>query len=72
MAGVRLEAKGRLTKRLVASRAIKKLKHKGSLNNIYSSINKNSVIDFVGYKKSNISYSNKNTYNLLGSYGIKY
>jgi hypothetical protein len=70
--GLRIEAKGRLTKRLVASRAIKKLKYKGSLNNIYSSINKNSVITFRGHEKSNISYSNKNSYNLLGSYGIKY
>jgi Mitochondrial ribosomal protein (VAR1) len=70
--GLRIEAKGRLTKRLVASRAIKKLKYKGSLNNIYSSINKNSVITFRGHERSNISYSNKNSYNLLGSYGIKY
>jgi hypothetical protein len=70
--GLRLEASGRLTKRLIASRAIKKIKYKGSLNNIYSSVNKNSVINFKGFEKSNISYSNKNTYNLLGSYGIKY
>jgi hypothetical protein len=70
--GLRIEAKGRLTKRLVASRAINKLKYKGSLNNLYSSINKNSTISFKGFERSNINYSNKNTYNLLGSYGIKY
>jgi hypothetical protein len=70
--GLRLEARGRLTKRLVASRAINKFKYKGSLNNVYSSVNKNSVITFKGHEKSNINYSNKNSYNVLGSYGIKY
>jgi hypothetical protein len=70
--GLRIEAKGRLTKRLVASRAINKLKYKGSLNNLYSSMNKNSTISFKGFEKSNINYSNINSYNLLGSYGIKY
>jgi hypothetical protein len=70
--GLRLESKGRLTKRLVASRAIKKLKYKGSLNNVYSSINKNSTIATRGFEKSNINYLSKNNYNLLGSYGFKY
>jgi Mitochondrial ribosomal protein (VAR1) len=70
--GLKLEAKGRLTRRLIASRALKKIKIRGSLNNIYSSINKNSAINFKGFEKSNIVYSNKNSHNLLGSYGVKY
>ena len=37
MAGVRLEAKGRLTKRFTASRSVFKIKWKGSLKNIDSS-----------------------------------
>ena len=34
MAGVRLEAKGRLTRRFTASRSVFKIKWKGSLKNI--------------------------------------
>src|SRR5436305_193437 len=40
VSGLRIEAKGRLTKRLTASRAIYKVSYKGSLKNIYSSYNK--------------------------------
>lgn len=70
--GLRLEAKGRLTKRLIASRTIKKLNNKGTLNNTYSSINKYSTSYFKGHEKSNINYTKKNNHNILGSYGIKY
>jgi hypothetical protein len=70
--GLKLEARGRLTKRLVAARTIKKIKYKGSLNNIYSSINENSTILFKGFERSNINYKNANKHNLLGSYSIKY
>jgi hypothetical protein len=70
--GFKLESKGRLTKRLVAARTIKKTKNKGGLNSVYSSINRNSTILFKGFEKSNIDYTNKNHDNLLGCYGIKY
>jgi hypothetical protein len=72
IAGLKLEGKGRLTRRLVAARAIKKINYKGNLNNIYSSINKNSSFLFKGYQKSNLSKTTKNSYNVLGTYGIKY
>lgn len=70
--GFKIESKGRLTKRLVAAKTIKKVNNKGILNNIHSSINKNSAFLFKGFEKSNIHFSNKNNDNLLGSYGIKY
>jgi hypothetical protein len=70
--GLRIEAKGRLTKRLTASRAIYKLSYKGSLKNIYSSYNKLSTIILRGLHKSNIQYLNSNSNNRNGSYGIKY
>jgi hypothetical protein len=70
--GFRLESKGRLTKRLVAAKTIKKVNNKGILNNIHSSVNKNSTFLFKGFERSNINFSNKNNDNLLGSYGIKY
>ena len=69
--GLKLEANGRLTKRLIASRALKKIKVRGSLNNIFSSVNKNSAIDFKGFEKSNINYISGNSYNRNGSFGIK-
>ena len=44
LVGIRVEAKGRLTKRLTASRAVYKIRYKGYLKNIYSSYNKISTI----------------------------
>jgi hypothetical protein len=70
--GLRLEAKGRITKRLTASRSLKKILYKGSLINVYSSINKNSTSYFKGYEKSNINFVKYNNYNILGTYGLKY
>jgi hypothetical protein len=70
--GLRIEAKGRLTKRLTASRAIYKISYKGSLKNIYSSYNKLSTIVLRGLSKSNNEYVNTNSKNRNGSYGVKY
>lgn len=70
--GLKLEAKGRITKRLKASRSLKKIKNKGSLINVYSSINKNSTPHFKGYEKSNINFVKHNNYNILGTYGLKF
>jgi hypothetical protein len=72
VSGLRIEAKGRLTKRLTASRAVYKLSYKGSLKNIYSSYNKLSTIILRGLSKSNIEYVNTNSKNRNGSYGVKY
>ena len=68
--GISLEAKGRLTKRMTASRSVYKLKYKGNLKNIYSSYYKMSTVLLRGFNKSNISYVNKNSKNKNGSYGI--
>ena len=72
VSGLRIEAKGRLTKRLTASRAIYKVSYKGSLKNIYSSYNKLSTIVLRGLSKSNNEYVNTNSKNRNGSYGMKY
>jgi hypothetical protein len=69
--GVRLEAKGRLTRRLTASRSTYKLRHKGSLKNIDSSINSLSSVILRGYAKSNIDYVNLNSKTRNGSFGLK-
>jgi hypothetical protein len=72
VSGLRVEAKGRLTKRLKASRAVYKISYKGSLKNIYSSYNKLSTLMLRGLSKSNTVYVNANSKNRNGSYGVKY
>jgi len=72
VSGLRVEAKGRLTKRLTASRAVYKISYKGSLKNIYSSYNKLSTLILRGLSKSNTEYVNANSKNRNGSYGVKY
>ena len=69
--GARLEGKGRLTRRLTASRAVYKKAYKGNLKNVYSSFKKLSAVMSRGFNKSNVNYINKNSYRRTGSYGIK-
>lgn len=69
--GVRLEAAGRLTKRLTASRSIFKLKYKGSLKNIDSSYNSLSSVMLIGHVKSNIQYTKLNSKTRNGAFGLK-
>lgn len=68
--GVRLEAKGRLTRRLTASRAIFKLRYKGSLKN-FDNINKLSSVILRGSLRSNLDYVNMNSKTRNGSFGLK-
>ena len=69
--GVRLEVKGRLTKRFTASRSIFKIKWKGSLKNIDSSYGGLSSVMLRGNIKSNIQYSAINSKTRNGTFGIK-
>ena len=71
MAGVRLEAKGRLTKRFTASRSVFKIKWKGSLKNIYSSYRGVSTVILRGHIKSNVQYSIINSKTRNGAFGLK-
>ena len=69
--GIWLEGKGRLTKRLTASRSVYKITHKGTLNNIYSSVQGYSSMISKGLYSSSIDYKTINSYNRNGAYGIK-
>ena len=63
MRGIRLEVKGRLTKRYRADRSIYSLKWKGGLKNVDSSFKRLSSVLFRGNSKSNmylIHYLNLN------------
>jgi hypothetical protein len=71
ISGMKLQGTGRLTKRLTASRSISKYIGKGSLKNRASSHNGISTVVLRGYVKSNLQYVNINSYNRIGSYGIK-
>jgi len=69
--GVRLEAKGRLTRRFTASRSVFKLKWKGGLKNIDSSYKGLSAVMLRGHAKSNVQYTLINSKNRNGAYGVK-
>jgi hypothetical protein len=69
--GVRLEGTGRLTRRLTASRSIFKFKYKGGLKNIDSSYKEKSAVILRGHVKSNVQYTNINSYTRNGSFGLK-
>ena len=59
--GFRLEASGRLTKRYTASRSISKIKYKGNLWNIDSSLGCLSSILLKGNLNSNLQYTKLNS-----------
>jgi hypothetical protein len=69
--GVRLEAQGRLTKRLTASRSIFKFKSKGNIKNIDSSDKGISTVLLKGNTKSNIQYTLVNSKTPNGSFGLR-
>ena len=69
--GIRLEVKGRLTRRYRADRAIYKLKWKGGLKNIESSFNKLSSVLYRGYLKPNLNYSVSSSKRRVGSFAVK-
>lgn len=71
ISGIKLQGSGRLTKRLTASRSISKSIGKGSLKDRVSSYNGLSTVVLRGYVKSNLQYTNINSYNRIGTYGIK-
>jgi len=71
MAGIRLEARGRLTRRFTASRSVFKIKWKGSLKNMDSSYKGLSSVILKGHFKSNLQYSIVNSKTRNGAFGIK-
>ena len=69
--GVRVEAKGRITRRFTASRSVFKMKYKGGLKNVDSSFKGISTIILRGHAKSNVQYSFISSKNRNGAYGVK-
>lgn len=71
LGGIRLEAKGRLTTRNRADRAIYKLRWKGGLKNIYSSYNEISTVNMRGFSESNLEYSIFTSKRRVGAFAVK-
>lgn len=71
LAGVRVEAKGRLTKRFTASRSVFKMRYKGGLKNVDSSFKGLSAVMLRGIVKSNVQYSIFTSKNRNGAFGVK-
>jgi hypothetical protein len=71
MAGIRLQVKGRLTRRYRADRALYKLKWKGGLKNIESSFNRLSSVLYRGQFKPNVTYSISNSKRRIGAFAVK-
>lgn len=71
MGGVRLEVKGRLTKRNRADRAVFKVKWKGGLKNIDSSYKGLSSVNQRGYVKPNVEYSIFTSKRRIGAFAVK-
>jgi len=69
--GIRVEAKGRLTRRFTAARSVFKMKWKGGLKNVDSSFKGLSTIMLRGYVKSNAQYSFLSSKNRNGAFGVK-
>jgi hypothetical protein len=71
MGGIRVEIKGRLTKRYRADRAISFVKWKGGLKNIDSSFQGLSSVLFRGNTNSNTSYSLLTGKRRIGAFAVK-
>ncbi len=71
MGGIRLEVKGRLTKRYRADRAIFKVKWKGGLKNIDSSFRGLSSVKMRGYVNSNVESSIFTSKRRIGAFAVK-
>ena len=71
IAGIRLEAKGRLTKRYRADKSLYKFKQKGGIQNMYSSKQRIPSVVFRGYADANVEYSIQTSKVRIGSFAVK-
>jgi hypothetical protein len=71
MEGIRLEVRGRLTKRYRADRAVYRLRWKGGLKDIYSSYKGLSSVNMRGDTRPNLEYSIFTSKRRVGSFAVK-
>jgi hypothetical protein len=71
VSGIRVQASGRLTRRITAARAILKFRYVGSLKNIDSSYKGLSTPVIRGNQKSNLQYTQSKSKTRIGAFGLK-
>ena len=71
IAGIRLEVKGRLTKRYRADKSVFKVKQKGGIQNMYSSKEGIPSVVFRGHADANVDYSIQTSKVRIGSFAVK-
>ena len=71
VSGIRIEAAGRLSRRIIAQRSVFKFKYKGHLRNIDSSHKGFSSVILRGHAKSNLQYTKVKSKTRIGSFGLK-
>lgn len=69
--GVRLEAAGRLSRRITAAKSVFKFKYKGNLKNTDSSYKGLSSVLLRGHVKSNLQFTKIKSKTRIGSFGLK-
>nr|ACV41161.1 ribosomal protein 3 [Graphilbum nigrum] len=71
LGGIRLELKGRLTRKFKSEKAMFKIKWKGGLKNIDSSFKGLSSVNYRGNVNSNLEYSLNRSKRRIGAFAIK-
>ncbi len=71
VSGIRIEAAGRVSRRIIASRAVFKLKLIGTIRNIDSSYKKLPSVILRGNLRSNVQFSKANYETRIGAFGLK-
>ena len=71
ISGVKIQASGRLTKRITAARAMYKFKYVGTLKNVDSSFKGLSSVTSKGNQKLNLQYTCLNSKTKIGAFGVK-
>lgn len=71
VSGIRLEGAGRLTRRNKAEKSISKVRYKGNIRNIDSSVKRLSTVFLRGHAKSNLQLTKLKSKIRIGSFGIK-
>lgn len=71
VSGIKIEASGRLSKRIIASKSIHKIKQIGTIKDINSSYKKLSSMLLRGNNRSNIQLSKLSGKTRIGAFGLK-
>ena len=71
ISGIRLEASGRLSRRITAARAVFKVRYLGNLKNVDSSFKGLSSVILRGHIRSNIQFTKSINKTKIGAFGIK-